>query len=55
MFLKADGITIEYSRDSGSTWTDYDATDSQKTGLFSNGANFIIGKADSSNKATSDY
>lgn len=44
-FLKAAGLTIEYSRDGGSTWTDYGATDVQKVGLFANGYNFYLGKA----------
>lgn len=44
-FAHVAGITIEYSRDGGSTWTDYGATDAQKIGLFSpNGAAFVIGK-----------
>ena len=37
MFAKAAGIVVEYSRDGGSTWIDYEATDAQKTALFSNG------------------
>ena len=53
-FLKAAGITIEYTRDGGSTWIDYGATDTQKTGLFNPGTNFVIGKADSTNKATAN-
>ena len=36
--LKAAGITIEYSRDSGDTWTDYGATDLQKRYLFTEAA-----------------
>ena len=54
-FMRPAGISIEYSRDSGTTWQDYGATDAQKLGLTSTGANFIIGKADSSNKATERY
>ena len=54
-FMKPAGISVEYSRDSGTTWQDYGATDAQKLGLTSTGANFIIGKADSSNKATERY
>ena len=54
MFAKAAGITIEYSRDTGSTWTDYGAGDSDKVGLFSSGGAFAIGKADSTNKATAN-
>lgn len=54
-FMPPAGISVEYSRDSGTTWQDYGATDAQKLGLTSTGANFIIGKADSSNKATERY
>ena len=51
-YISASSITIEYSRDGGSTWTDYGASDIQKVGLFSTGYSAIIGKADSNNKAT---
>ena len=54
-FVPPAGISVEYSRDSGTTWQDYGATDAQKLALTSTGANFIIGKADSSNKATERY
>lgn len=55
MFAKAAGLTIEYTRDGGSTWTDYGATAAQKLSLFSDGATaFVIGKADSTNKATAN-
>ena len=54
-FMKPAGISVEYSRDSGTTWQDYGATDAQKLALTSTGDNFIIGKADSSNKATERY
>ena len=43
-FLKAAGLTIEYSNDGGTTWTDYGATDVQKTGLFGAGQGFNLGK-----------
>lgn len=45
MFGKAAGITIQYSTNGGSTWTDYGASDSAKVGLFSSGYGFNIGKA----------
>lgn len=45
MFLKAAGIVIEYSTDSGTTWTDYGATDAQNVALFSSGKGFVIGKS----------
>ena len=54
MFIKADAITIEYSRDGGTTWTDYGASTWDKQGLFSSGVPFFIGKADSTNKATAN-
>ena len=54
-FGKAAGITIEYSRDSGATWIDYGVDDYTKTALFSMGTNLVIGKADSTNKATAAY
>ena len=43
-FLKPAGLTIEYSTDGGSTWTDYGATNTQKTGLFGMGQGFTLGK-----------
>ena len=51
-FIKADAITVEYTRDGGTTWTDYGATDAQKKQIFAQGGGLIIGKADSTNKAT---
>ena len=55
-FGKPEGITIEYSRDSGSTWIDYGATDTEKQNLFSGIVqSFGIGKHDSTNKATAAY
>lgn len=55
--IPAGGIQVEYSRDGGSTWTDYGASDTQKMQLFSSiGTNvFLIGKADSTNKANANY
>ncbi len=53
-FAKAEGITVEYSRDTGSTWTNYGLTDAEKTALFSSGVWVFIGKADSTNKATAN-
>ena len=43
MFAKAAGITVQYSRDGGSTWVDYGCTDTQKTGLFSVGYEIVSG------------
>ena len=43
-FGKPEGITIEYSRDGGSTWVNYGATDDQKLKLVSGiGNTFIVG------------
>ena len=44
-FCKPDGITIEYSNDSGTTWTDSGATDSNKIALMTQnlGYSFFIG------------
>lgn len=47
-FSKPTGITIEYSNDSGSTWTDYGADDITKTSLVSGqDVNLFLGKIDS--------
>lgn len=43
-FGKPEGITIEYSRDGGSTWVNYGATDDQKLKLVSGiGNTFVVG------------
>lgn len=44
-FCKPDGITIEYSNDSGSTWSEYTATDNNKVALMTQnlGLAFFIG------------
>lgn len=54
-FGSGEGISVEYSRDSGSTWTDYGLSADVRTCLLSIGYNTYIGKADSSNKATAAY
>lgn len=54
-FGSKDGIKIEYSRDSGTTWTDY-GLDGSKAQLLSTGLYGVrIGKADNENKATQTY
>lgn len=54
-FAKPDGITIEYSTNGGSTWTDYGASDSQKISLVSGlTTNFSLGKRTSGITATTD-
>lgn len=50
-FLNKNGVKVEYSKDSGATWTtwrDYGV----ESGIFGAGSGYIIGKATSSNKAT---
>ena len=51
-FLKAEGLTIEYSTDGGSNWTDYGATNSQKVGLFGSGQSFYLGKHTTNGSST---
>lgn len=54
-FAKPDGITIEYSTNSGSTWADYGANNSQKISLVSGlPANLFLGKRTSGTTATTD-
>lgn len=54
-FAKPDGITIEYSTNSGSTWADYGASDSQKISLVSGlNAGVSLGKRTSGTTATTD-
>ena len=53
-FANTDGITIEYSRNGGTSWTDYGATAAQKTRLVSGlGTQFYIGGTSSG--ITTDY
>ena len=53
-FGKPEGITIEYSRDGGSTWVNYGATDDQKVKLVSGiGNTFIVGGT--STNVTTNY
>lgn len=54
-FIPASAWKVEYSRDSGATWTDYGASDGQKLALTTEGTALSIGKADSSHKATAAY
>lgn len=47
-FSKPEGITIEYSRDAGATWIDYEASNDNKTALFTETPytlGFVIGKS----------
>ncbi len=46
-FMPPAAVEVEYSRDAGGTWTDYEATDAQKTMLFSGQKyiyDYVIGK-----------
>ena len=49
---KPAGITVEYTRDGGTTWIDYGASDASKIQLVTTATTYTIGKADSTNKAT---
>ena len=43
-FMPPNGITVEYSRDGGTTWVDYPTSDEAKIALFSDiGINYYIG------------
>lgn len=52
-FGKADGITVQYSTNGGTTWVDYGLTNNQKIAMFSTG-NYgcTIGKANTSSLST---
>ena len=52
--IRGSAITVEYSRDAGNTWIDYGMTDAQKGAIFAQGGSAVIGKADSTNKATAN-
>lgn len=57
---KADAITVEYSRDGGTTWTDFGLTDERKLQLFSDisgdpSPRINIGKATTGTEITTDY
>ena len=41
-FLNPNAIDIEYSRDGGTTWTDYNISDSNKVQLFAGGNNYAF-------------
>lgn len=54
-FAKPEGITVEYSTNSGSTWTDYGASNDQKIALVSGlSVNLFLGKHTSGTTATTD-
>ena len=57
-FVPAAGIKVEYSRDNGTTWSDYELNDSQKTAIFSGpqvSTTAVIGKPGSKNPSTNKY
>ena len=51
-FLKAAGLTVEYSTNAGSSWTDYGLTNVQKTGIFGAGTEVYLGKHTSAGSCT---
>lgn len=53
-FLNPAGVTIEYSRDGGSSWIDY-GDDTQKKAIFGAGGKIIIGKPDAPGTVTNKY
>ena len=48
-FPNPSGISVEYSRDGGVTWLDYEATDEQKVKLFTSTELFKCGKGGTAN------
>lgn len=48
------GITIEYSRDGGTTWVDYGLSDEGKQAIFSTESHLVIGKSSANQFATAD-
>ena len=54
-FINPGALTIEYSRDGGTTWVDYGASDIEKVALFSTTYRFTIGKSSASDKAQANY
>ena len=54
-FGHASGVTIEYSTNGGTTWTDYGASDSMKVGLISGiDTSLVIGKKTGQSATTQD-
>lgn len=48
-FMKPAGITIEYSTNGGTSWTNYGSTDEQKVGLVTTSNTLTIGKTSTAN------
>lgn len=53
-FAKAAGVTIEYSTNGGSTWTDYGASEAIKLGLTSTSAGLYLGKHNTNGTGTAN-
>ena len=53
-FAKAAGVTIEYSTNGGSTWTDYGASEAIKLGLTSTSARLFLGKHNTNGTGTAN-
>lgn len=53
-FMSAAGVVIQYSRDGGSTWSDYGATDNEKKSLVTLSGYFSIGKRTGSSNTIND-
>ena len=51
MFGNGAGVTVEYTRDGGTTWTDYGLATIDRSAIFSTGVSIRIGKSDSTNNA----
>lgn len=51
--MPAEAITVEYTRDGGTTWLDYGASDGNKRAFVTTQTNFVIGKGDNTNKGAS--
>ncbi len=55
-FMPANGVTVEYSTDAGTTWTAYSTTDTEKIKLFNgNGTSYYIGASTATNIDKSKY
>lgn len=53
-FAKAAGVTIEYSTNGGSTWSDYGASEAIKLGLTSTSAGLYLGKHNTNGTGTAN-
>jgi hypothetical protein len=53
-FINGDALTIEYSKDGGTTWNDYGLTANQKSWLCTDALDIPIGRVDRSEKYTTN-